>query len=104
MFQHMIRKRRAGGVKPPIIDVRRNACLNFALIQRAWQIVAKMCPPLLFQGETKRIRPAFRQPLAAVEHCAGAMDNQTFHLKHFLALLLALIPLAVVVGACVTCP
>ncbi|MGN6278051.1 MAG: hypothetical protein ACTHM8_04930 [Sphingomonas sp.] len=38
------------------------------------------------------------------KHFDREMDNQSFHLKHFLALLLALIPLAVVVGACVTCP
>lgn len=38
------------------------------------------------------------------EHFCRDMDNQSFHLKHFLALLLALIPLAFVVGACVSCP
>jgi hypothetical protein len=32
------------------------------------------------------------------------MNTSPSHLKHFLALLFALIPLAVVVGACVACP
>ncbi len=44
------------------------------------------------------------KPFAVVGHSGEVMNNQSFHLRHFMALLLALIPLAVMVGACVTCP
>ena len=42
--------------------------------------------------------------LYRVSRIERTMTNHSLHLKHFLALLLALIPLAFVVGACVTCP
>lgn len=38
------------------------------------------------------------------DHSGRMTSNSPSRLKHFVALLLALIPLAVVVGACVTCP
>jgi len=41
--------------------------------------------------------------LAATDHFA-TMSNSPSYLKHLLALLFALIPLAAVVGACVACP
>jgi len=42
--------------------------------------------------------------LGAADHFVVMNNGPTFHLKHFMALLLALIPLAAVVGACVACP
>jgi hypothetical protein len=49
-------------------------------------------------------RKDFPKPSRTFGHSGEVMTNSPSRLRHFVALLLALIPLAVMVGACVTCP
>jgi len=51
----------------------------------------------------KKISAGNRQ-LSLLPIISDVMNDSPSHLKHCLALLFALIPLAAVVGACVACP